>query len=88
MGVSKNAQGEPELKIDPADQVCRSDDDCVVRLTQCECDCGSPVNRPNAEKYEEALHRACEGYKGRMCKMAPCTDFATCDGGVCRIKTK
>jgi hypothetical protein len=86
VAVSKNAQEEPELKIDPADQTCRSNDDCVVKLTQCACDCGSPVNREHARKYEEALDRACKGYSGRMCKMAPCTDVATCDDGVCRIK--
>jgi hypothetical protein len=85
VALSTNAQGEPELKIEPADQTCSSNADCVITMTQCSCDCGSPVNGKRAQKYREAQGRMCKGYSGTMCKMS-CKDIPICDGGVCRIK--
>ncbi len=86
MAPATNKFGEPELKIDPADQTCSSDADCSMTLTQCECDCGSPVNVKRVQAYRDARERMCQHYEGRMCKMAPCTDTAICDRGVCRIR--
>jgi hypothetical protein len=84
--VSKNRFGEPELKIDPADQTCRSNDDCGIRMTQCDCDCGSPVNLSKTEGYPAAWQQMCQHYEGRLCKMPACEDKAICDRGVCKIK--
>lgn len=84
--ITKNAQGEPMMTLDPADATCSSDADCGVTLTQCECDCGSAVNVARRKKYQEAFEPMCKNYSGRMCKMAPCSQTAICDEGVCRIK--
>ncbi len=54
-------------------------------MTQCSCDCGSPVNVARVKKYVAARERMCKGYEGRLCKMS-CNETATCDSGVCRIK--
>jgi hypothetical protein len=80
-----DTSAEPALTIDPADAKCSSNADCGITMTQCSCDCGSPVNVAHAKKYEEARERMCKDYQGPMCKMA-CNETASCDGGVCRIK--
>ena len=82
--VAGNA-AEPALKIDPADATCSSNADCGMTMTQCSCDCGSPVNLARTQKYVEAQERMCKSYEGVMCKMA-CNDTLICDNGVCRIK--
>jgi hypothetical protein len=84
--IGKNDQGEPMMKIDPADATCSADADCGITRTQCECDCGSAVNVAHKQKYRAALEPMCKDYRGRMCKMAPCTLTAICDKGVCRSK--
>ena len=79
------ASAEPALKIDPADATCSSNADCGMTMTQCSCDCGSPVNVARRQKYIDAQERMCKSYEGPMCKMA-CNDTVICDSGVCRIK--
>jgi len=74
-------------KIDPADQTCSSSADCEITMTECSCDCGSPVNAGRAKKYAEARDRKCKGYQGRMCKMR-CDAVPACDQGVCQMITR
>jgi hypothetical protein len=83
--ISTNASGEPALKIDPADATCTSNADCGFTLTQCSCNCGTPINLAHWQKYLDAQERMCKNYAGPMCKVA-CEDTAICDKGVCRIK--
>ena len=83
-GAASASPGEPALTIDPADAKCSSNADCRLTMTQCSCDCGSPVNVAHAQKYAEAQARLCQSYEGIMCKMA-CNDTVICGSGVCRI---
>jgi hypothetical protein len=74
----------PSTKVDPADTTCSADDERVMAMTHCSCDCGAPINRAHWAKYMEAQERMCKDYVGPMCKMK-CPD-AVCESGVCRIK--
>ena len=85
MAISTNEVGEPMMKIDPADQRCSSNADCSMVVTQCACDCGSPINGKSKQKYIDASQPMCRNYRGRLCKMV-CTGTVFCDGAVCRIK--
>ena len=77
------AQGDSEeaskLQVDGQDQACHDDSDCVVVSTVCStCECGVPVNRTQAEKYEKQYQELCRDYHGGVCEYCCSTPFVRC----------
>jgi hypothetical protein len=75
---------EQALTIDPADQACQADDDCVMAMVKCSCDCGIPINKLNWPKYIDQQAKICENYNGPMCKMS-CDQVLKCVNSICTI---
>jgi hypothetical protein len=75
---------EQTLTINPADQACQADDDCVMAMVKCSCDCGVPINKLNWPKYLDQQARMCENYNGRMCKMG-CNQVLKCVDNICAV---
>lgn len=76
--------GDPVLTIDPEDRRCEKDEDCILAMVRCSCDCGQPVNRAHSQKYLDAQDEMCEDYSGKMCKMK-CDQKLGCVQHVCTI---
>jgi hypothetical protein len=72
------------IKIDPADQACQVDDDCIMAMVRCSCDCGQPINEMHWEKYLNKQQRMCKFYSGEMCKMV-CAENLKCINNICTI---
>ena len=75
-----------EIEIDPAHQVCASDEDCALVITHCStCDCGTAINGSYEELYNDLLFQACRNYSGGVCEMdCPPSELA-CISGTCSI---
>ncbi|MFC1617682.1 hypothetical protein ACFL2B_00200 [Patescibacteria group bacterium] len=70
------------LQVDPADQVCQTDSDCMMTMVQCSCDCGVSINKTHANKYEELLDTQCANYQGVYCKL-DCDIETQCENNKC-----
>ena len=71
------------VPIDPPDQICSIDSDCVIVQNDCSCGCGSSVNKQSFGKYS-----ICENYQGARCALAcPPNVQAYCNQGVCAIRS-
>ena len=77
-------KGQPVLKIDPKDQECDKDEDCILTMVKCSCDCGLPVNRAHLQKYLDEQEKMCEDYEGKMCKMN-CDQKLGCIHHICMV---
>jgi hypothetical protein len=56
------------ITIDPGDQRCTQDAECILTQTHCGgCSCGTPINRVAGEKYQELFETRCSGYVGPHC---------------------
>lgn len=67
------------------DQVCKVDEDCVMAMVKCSCDCGVPVNKIHWLKYSFEQVKRCENYKGTYCKMN-CEVEPKCINNICTVK--
>jgi len=74
----------PMLEIDSTDQACEVDDDCVMAMVKCSCDCGIPINKIHQQKYIDEQIEICENYEGKMCKMK-CEQELECVDSICTI---
>ena len=72
------------LKIDPNDQICQEDTDCVRAMVKCSCDCGVPINKLSWQKYLARQEKMCKFYFGRMCKIG-CNEVPKCINNICTI---
>jgi len=74
------------LAVDPADQSCLTDTDCVVVGDDCGgCSCGVPVSRARAVVYAERQRAACAAYHGPHCDYSCPTPIPACRDGRCAL---
>lgn len=83
---------EPSLTTNPTapipkktDQVCKVDEDCVMAMVKCSCDCGVPINKIHWQKYLDAQVERCKNYNGPYCKVS-CTFEPKCINNTCTVK--
>lgn len=57
------------IQIDASDQSCQTDNDCIMAMTECSCDCGKPINKEAWPKYLDMQDKMCEDYDGPQCDM-------------------
>ena len=90
IAVEKSPEVEPakteekSIEVDLADQICENDDDCIMAMVKCSCDCGVPINKANWQKYLDEQEKMCEDYEGPMCKMM-CNQKIRCVDKACSI---
>lgn len=75
---------QKSLEVAAADQKCEADDDCIMVMVKCSCDCGVPINKANWQKYLDKQEKMCEDYEGPMCKMM-CNQKLRCINKVCSV---
>lgn len=71
-----------ETNIQISDQYCQTDNDCVMAVTECSCDCGTPINKANQQKYSDIRATKCKNYVGVMCGMS-CDHKLSCVSNRC-----
>jgi hypothetical protein len=61
---------EHSIKIDPGDQECTQDTECILIQTHCGgCSCGTPINRAAEAKVQRRFKDLCEGFYGPHCEI-------------------
>ena len=75
------------IQIDPQDQTCSSNEDCVIIETKCKsngCECGVPVNKDRFAVYKKQLDE-CRSKQGMMamCDFLCPTPYPSCVDGTC-----
>lgn len=77
------------ITIDENDRTCVSANECVLTGTDCSsCECGTPINRQHAAKYEQAYKQACMNYRGPVCDMACPEVTLECINNLCMAVEK
>lgn len=72
------------IEVDREDQTCEQDDDCILAMVKCSCDCGVPINEKHWSKYLDEQKKMCENYQGKMCKM-DCGQELKCEDNICIV---
>lgn len=72
-------------EINSADQACKADEDCIMTMVECSCDCGVPINKIHWQKYLDAQEERCKNYDGSYCKMN-CAFKPKCINNMCTVK--
>ncbi|MFC1774759.1 hypothetical protein ACFLZN_00400 [Nanoarchaeota archaeon] len=85
IGLGASYFAQKLSKVNADHQLCDVDDDCVLQILECSCDCGVPINKQYREDYARVRSKNCENYQGAICKMA-CDIEAFCVAGVCKIR--
>ena len=75
---------EKSIEVEPADQACEADEDCIMAMVKCSCDCGVPINKANWKKYLDEKEEMCTDYEGPMCGMM-CDQNLGCVDKVCEV---
>lgn len=70
------------LLVDITDQTCKADDDCILAMVECSCDCGIPINKIYWQKYLDVQEEKCRNYQGPYCKI-DCLVEPKCIKNIC-----
>lgn len=73
-----------DLYIDISDRSCKVDEDCIMAMIKCSCDCGIPINKIYLNKYLNKQNEMCKSYTGPMCKMQ-CEQKLKCISNICTV---
>lgn len=75
------------INVNSSDQTCKVDEDCIMAMIECSCDCGIPINKIHWEKYLVEQAKKCKLYTGTMCKMR-CEQKLKCINNICTDVSK
>ena len=70
------------VEVSSSDQTCQVNEDCIMAMVECSCDCGVPINKVHWQKYLDRQEKKCKFYAGKMCKMA-CEQKLECVNHIC-----
>ena len=70
------------VNVNLSDQTCKVDEDCIMAMTECSCDCGIPINKIHWGKYLAEKAKKCKSYTGKMCKVS-CNQKLKCNNNIC-----
>lgn len=74
------------LEIALADQLCATDNNCTKVSTRCDsCECDGPVNKINAQQYQEQYAVMCANFEGPVCRYLCTTPNVRCIAGRCTL---
>ncbi len=73
------------IEVNSTDQVCEVDEDCIMAMVECSCDCGVPINKIHWQKYLDAQEKKCKNYDGPYCKVS-CAYELRCINNICTVK--
>lgn len=76
------------INVNSSDQTCKVDEDCIMAMTECSCDCGIPINIIHWKKYLDEQEKKCKFYTGIMCGGMHCEQELKCINNICTDVSK